>query len=89
MFALDFFVTDVAMVLFFGLVMKEVVEATAHGGALHRGGGRRCRWWRRWIGAVPAILMHPLALFFGEPLVAQGWTTTFAVDLAFAYFMPS
>jgi Na+:H+ antiporter, NhaA family len=87
-FALDFFVTDVAMVLFFGLVMKEVVEATAHGGALHP--------WRRAAlpvvaalgsAAVPAMLLQPLARFFGEPLVAQGWATAFAVDLAFAYFL--
>ena len=33
--AIEFFVQDVAMVLFFGLIMKEVVEATAPGGVLH------------------------------------------------------
>ena len=34
-FALDFFVNDVAMVLFFGFVTKEIVEATVPGGILH------------------------------------------------------
>jgi Na+:H+ antiporter, NhaA family len=87
-FALDFFVTDVAMVLFFGLIMKEVVEATAPGGVLHP--------WRRAalpvvaaLGSalVPMVLLRELAPLFGEPLVAQGWATAFAVDLAFAYFL--
>ena len=44
-FALDFFVTDVAMVLVFGLVTKEIVEATAPGGVLHP--------WRR--AALPLV----------------------------------
>lgn len=44
-FALDFFVNEIAMVLFFGLVMKEVVEATAPGGILHP--------WRR--AALPVL----------------------------------
>ena len=44
-FALDFFVNDVAMVLFFGLVTKEIVEATAPGGILHP--------WRR--AALPVV----------------------------------
>jgi hypothetical protein len=34
-FRLEFLVNDVAMVLFFGLIMKEVAEATAPGGVLH------------------------------------------------------
>jgi len=87
-FALGFFVTDVAMVLFFGLIMKEVVEATVPGGVLHP--------WRRAAlpvvaalgsAVVPAILLREFAPFFGEPPVAQGWATTFAVDLALAYFL--
>ena len=87
-FALDFFVTEVAMVLVFGLATKEVVEATARGGVLHP--------WRRValpivaaLGAslVPAFLLRTLAPVFGEPLVAQGWAATFAIDLAFGYFL--
>lgn len=87
-FALDFFVTDVAMVLFFGLAMKEVVEATAQGGVLHP--------WRRaalplvaalGLTLVPAFALRTIASVVGEPLVAWGWPTTFAVDVAFGYFV--
>jgi NhaA family Na+:H+ antiporter len=87
-FALDFFVTDVAMVLFFGLAMKEVVEATTRGGVLHP--------WRRaalplvaalGLTLVPAMALRTIASVVGEPLVAWGWPTTFAVDVAFGYFV--
>jgi Na+:H+ antiporter, NhaA family len=87
-FALDFFVNDVAMVLFFGLVMKEVVEATAPGGVLHP--------WRRaalpvvaalGLTLVPALLLALLAPVLGEPLVGRAWPVTFAVDLALGYFV--
>ncbi len=56
-YAARFWVNDVAMAIFFGLIMKEVVEATAPGGVLHS--------WRRsalpvaaGVGAVavPALL---------------------------------
>ena len=87
-FALYFFVTDVAMVLVFGLVTKEVVEATAPGGVLHP--------WRR--AALPVVaalgsallsagLLTTFAPLAGEPMVAQGWAVTFAVDIAFGYFL--
>ena len=87
-FALDFFVTDVAMVFVFGLVTKEIVEATAPGGVLHP--------WRR--AALPmvaalgsalltVVLLMTFAPLFGEPLVAQGWAATFAIDIAFGYFL--
>ena len=87
-FALQFWVTDVAMVLFFGLVMKEIVEATATGGALHP--------WRRaalpvvaalGLTAVPALLLTVLAPVFGEPMVSKAWPVTFAIDLACGYFV--
>lgn len=86
-FTLDFFVTDVAMVLFFGLMAKEVVEATAPGGVLHP--------WRRAalplfaaLGAtvVPLMLLD-VAPVFGEPAVTQGWAATSAIDLAIGYFV--
>jgi NhaA family Na+:H+ antiporter len=86
--ALAFAVTDVAMVLFFGVIMKEVVEATAEGGVLHP--------WRR--AALPLIASVGLTLvplaFFGalvarldEPRVAEGWPAVFATDIAFGYFV--
>jgi NhaA family Na+:H+ antiporter len=87
-FALDFWVNDVAMVLFFGLAMKEVVEATVPGGVLHP--------WRRLalpgvaaigLTLVPPLLLSAVAPSFGEPLVRQGWPVTFAVDVAFGYFV--
>ena len=87
-FALDFFVTDVAMVLVFGLATKEIVEATAPGGVLHP--------WRRAtlplvaaLGSVvlAALLLRTFAPWFGEPPVAQGWAATFAVDLALGYLL--
>jgi len=87
-FALDFFVTRVAMVFFFGLIVKEVVEATAPGGVLHS--------WRRLgvpvvaavgTAAVPALVLTVSAPALGEAFIARGWAVTFATDLAVAYFV--
>ena len=87
-FAIAFAVNDVAMVFFFALMTKEVVEATAPGGVLHP--------WRRAllpviaaIGAtmVPA-LMHVYAVErLDEPMLAVGWPVTFATDIAVSYFI--
>jgi len=85
--ALVFWVRDLGMVLFFGLITKEVVEATAAGGVLHP--------WRR--AAAPTVaslglVLTPLALFaavvpwLDEPRVLQGWPAVFATDVAFGYF---
>ena len=85
--ALQFIVTDVGMVFFFGLVAKEIVEATIPGGVLHP--------WRR--AALPLVAslgltLVPLALFavlvpmFDERRVLQGWPAVFATDVAFGYF---
>src|SRR3954453_8860889 len=82
-FASAFVVNDVALVFFFGLMTKEVVEATAPGGFLHR--------WRRVLLPIiaatggtggPALL--PFFLFepFDEPMLGVGWPVTFATDLA-------
>lgn len=87
-FDLDFFVTDVAMVLFFGVVTKEIVEATGRGGVLHP--------WRRaalpvvaalGVSIVPAWLLVVTASSFGEPLVQWGWPAAFGVDIAVGYFV--
>ena len=86
--ALDFLVTDVGMVFFFGLIMKEVVEATVPGGVLHP--------WRR--AALPLVAslgltLLPLLLFalvvrwLDEPRVLEGWPALFATDIAFGYFV--
>lgn len=82
-----FIVNDVAMVVFFALITKEIVEATARGGVLHP--------WRR--AALPVlaalgIATLPLVVFaftvrvFGEPMLLRGWTTILAVDIALGYF---
>jgi NhaA family Na+:H+ antiporter len=87
-FDLDFFVTDVAMVLFFGVVTKEIVEATARGGVLHP--------WRRaalpvvaaaGVALMPVLLLTRIAPFFGEPLMQWGWPAAFGTDIAFGYFV--
>ena len=83
---LHFPVNDVAMVFFFGLAMKEIVEATAPGGALHSmrraalpvvaaAGGM----------AGPAILYVTLATIAGRPDVLHGWAIPCATDIAFSY----
>ena len=63
-FALDFIVNDVAMVLFFGLLMKEVVEATAPGGVLHP--------WRR--ATLPLIAAVGATVVPGRRLRGGGAT---------------
>jgi NhaA family Na+:H+ antiporter len=84
----SFAVNDVAMVFFFGLMTKEVVEATLPGGALHP--------WRR--AALPVVAsfaasLLTVALFlwlvrvFGEPMLARGWASILAVDVAAGYFV--
>jgi NhaA family Na+:H+ antiporter len=81
-------ITDIGMALFFALMTKEVVEATAPGGVLHP--------WRRLtvpliaslgITLVPALLYWWLAGLFDEPLFRLAWPVTLATDLALGYFV--
>jgi NhaA family Na+:H+ antiporter len=87
-YAIAFAVNDVAMVFFFALIAKEVVEATAPAGVLHP--------WRRAllpvvasIGAtvVPALIYVQVVEALDEPMLADGWPVTLAVDLAVVYFV--
>jgi NhaA family Na+:H+ antiporter len=87
-YAIVFGVNDVAMMFFFGLMAKEVVEATAPGGVLHP--------WRRAllpviasIGAtiVPALLLGRVVDLLDEPVLVVGWPVTFATDIAVSYFV--
>jgi NhaA family Na+:H+ antiporter len=82
-----FIVNDVAMVLFFALISKEIVEATAPGGVLHP--------WRRaalpvvasfGMALLPVVLFAFLVRVLGEPMLVRGWTTVLAVDIALGYF---
>jgi Na+:H+ antiporter, NhaA family len=82
-----FVVNDVAMVFFFGLMTKEVVQATAPGGVLHP--------WRRallpviasiGVTLVPTLIHTYLVAPLDEPMLASAWPVTFATDVAVAYF---
>ncbi len=83
---LHFAVNDVAMVFFFALATKEIVEATLPGGPLASpreaavpllaaAGGM----------AVPAGLYVLQATFDGRPELMPGWAIPCATDIAFSY----
>jgi len=85
-YATAFATNDVAMIFFFGLMTKEVVEATAPGGVLHR--------WRRVLvpifaavgaTAVPALIHVYIVEPLDEPMLSSAWSVTFATDLALVY----
>jgi len=85
---LAFPVNDVGMVFFFALATKEVVEATAPGGALHT--------WRRaalpGIAAVggmaaPAIIYIVYVRAAGAPELTRGWAIPCATDIACSFLV--
>jgi len=87
-YAISFAVNDVAMMIFFALIAKEIVEATAPGGVLHT--------WRRamlpviasfGVSVVPALIYLRVVEVLDEPVLSLGWPVTLTTDLAFAYFM--
>ena len=84
----SFAVNDVAMMFYFGLITKEVVEATASGGVLHS--------WRRAllpviaaIGAtiVPALLYIRTVEWIGEPGLKIAWPTSLGIDVVVTYLV--
>jgi NhaA family Na+:H+ antiporter len=86
--ALEFPVNEIGIVFFFGLMTKQVVEATLAGGELHP--------WRRAalpvvaaIGGivVPALLYHAWLVHVEEPMLMQAWAITCAADVAACYFI--
>ena len=87
-YRIAFAVNDVAMMFYFGLIAKEVVEATAPGGVLHS-------WRRAWlpvvggVGAVivPALLYFRVVEILEEPGLKVGWPITLGIDVAFAYLV--
>ena len=86
--ALHFLVNDVAMAMFFALATKEVVEATAPGGALHS--PRRAA--VPMLAAVggmagPAALYVALAIGANAPELLRGWAIPCATDIAFSYLV--
>jgi NhaA family Na+:H+ antiporter len=87
-YTIDFWVNDVAMVLFFGLLMKEVVEAREAGGVLHS--------WRKTTmpafaaaGAaiVPAAILPWFVRLTNEPMLERAWPIAMTTDLALSYFV--
>jgi NhaA family Na+:H+ antiporter len=87
-YAIDFWVNDIAMALFFGLLMKEVVEARETGGVLHS--------WRRAtmpviaaVGAtvVPAWIYMWFMRVANEPMLEPFWPIAITTDLALSYFV--
>src|ERR671925_1626606 len=72
--ALHFAVNDIGMAFFFALAAKEVVEATAPGGALHS--PRRAA--VPLVAAVggmlgPALIFIALTIVFDRPDLERGW----------------
>lgn len=85
---LHFVVNDIGMVFFFGLAVKEIIEATAPGGALHS--VRRAS--VPIIAAVggmigPAALYVAFATVLGVPALIRGWAIPCATDIAFSYLV--
>ena len=85
---LRFAVNDVAMVFFFGFVMKEVHEAMLPGGSLGsiRQAGLPVI---AAIGgmAVPAAIYAVSATSLARPDLVRGWAIPCATDIAFAYLV--
>lgn len=85
---LHFFVNDIAMAFFFGLATKEIIEATAPGGALHS--LRRAA--VPVVAAVggmagPALLYVTMAAIVERPDIVRGWAIPCATDIAFSYLV--
>ena len=88
-FAIAFAVNDVAMALFFALMTKEIVEATAPAGVLHP--------WRRALlpvvaaiaaAVVTALIYVRVAEALDEPMLSSlGWPAALTTDLAITYFV--
>lgn len=85
---LEFPVNDIGMVFFFAMATKEVVEATAPGGALHT--------WRRAampvvaaVGgmAAPAVVYLLVARASDAPDLFRGWAIPCATDIAFSFLV--
>jgi NhaA family Na+:H+ antiporter len=85
---LRFAVNDVAMVFFFALAAKEIVEATRPGGALASRREAAVPLLAAAAGMiVPAVLYTGGALLLGTPELLRGWAIPCATDIAFSYLV--
>ena len=84
--AIHFAVNDVAMAFFFALATKEVVEATAPGGALHSP-RRAALPLAAAVGGMlgPALIFLWMTTTFDRPDLERGWAIPCATDIAFSY----
>jgi len=86
--AMRFAVNDVAMVFFFGLAMKEIVEATLPGGALASKKEAAVPVLAAVAGmAVPAALYALAAVAIDRHDLLRGWAIPCATDIAFSYLV--
>ena len=84
--ALHFPVNDVAMVFFFALAVKEIVEATLPGGALASPREAAVPLLAAVGGmAAPALLYATQVTLDGRPELMPGWAIPCATDIAFSY----
>ena len=83
---LQFLVNDIGMAFFFALATKEVVEATAPGGALHSP-RRAAMPLAAAVGGMlgPALIFVTLTIVFDRPNLERAWAVPTATDIAFSY----
>jgi NhaA family Na+:H+ antiporter len=83
-----FIVNDVGMTLFFALAAKEIVEATAPGGALHPF-SKAATPIVAAIGGmiVPASIYVGLVAAVDMPALRRGWAIPTATDIAFSFLI--
>jgi NhaA family Na+:H+ antiporter len=86
--ALRFPVNDVAMVFFFGVAVKDIVEATAQGGSLHPL-RRAALPVLAAIGGMagPVVIFVASAVASGRADIMGGWAVPCATDVAFSYLI--
>ncbi len=84
--SLHFVVNDIVMAFFFALAAKEVVEATAPGGALHSP-RRAALPLMAAVGGMlgPALIFVWLTIAFDRPNLERGWAIACATDIAFSF----
>jgi Na+:H+ antiporter, NhaA family len=86
--AMHFVVNDIAMVFFFALATKEIVEATLPGGALASPKAAALPLVAAAAGMiVPAGIYWGSAMLFGHPELSRGWAIPCATDIAFGYLV--